>query len=194
MSLCNFAREALIYKGHYTCIGEWNAPKCLCACAHVNFEFLEMYFEFQRRSQKFKFSMSRLIFSVPPSWPHVWLDNLNSRSLGLSCGVRHAAPVGSGFNVSFSYIWTHTWWPVWRQACNLPKPTEGHRVRLQSGPYHFGHPLFFAHISWVFSLFLPVYVALVVFILMQPQVQISSLAFFLVSQHMPKFALCFQFL
>lgn len=33
MSLCNFAREALIYKGHYTHIGEWNAPKCLRACA-----------------------------------------------------------------------------------------------------------------------------------------------------------------
>lgn len=125
MPLCNFVREALIYKGHYTRIGEWNAPKCLCACAHVNFEFLEIYFEFQPRSQKLKFSMSQLIFSIPPSWPYVWLDSLNSRSLGLYCGLHHAAPVGSGFNVSFWYIWTHTWWPVWRQTCNLPKPTEG---------------------------------------------------------------------
>lgn len=54
---------------------------------------------------------------------------------------------------------------------------------------------FFAHISWVFfSLFPPVYVVLVVFISMQPQVQICSLALFLLSQHKPKFALCFQFL
>lgn len=139
----------------------WHAHKG--HCEHVKCVFLEMYFESWETTQMFKFSMSHLIFRIPQD---VRLDNLPKATvgaLGLSCGLHHAAGVGSGFHVSFSYIQTHTRWPVWRQACNLPKPT--HR------PIGFGFNLvssilaivLFAPLSWFFLLFPPVYVVLVVF-------------------------------
>lgn len=50
--------------------------------------------------------------------------NLNSGSLDVVCGLYHSDRGGSGSDVSFSYVWTHARWPAWRQACNLPKPTQ----------------------------------------------------------------------
>lgn len=56
--------------------------------------------------------------------PCVCLHTLNSGILALVCGVYHADRGRSGLDVSFSSIWTHAWWPVWKQAYNLPKPTQ----------------------------------------------------------------------
>lgn len=78
--------------------------------------------------------------------------NLNSRSLDVFCGLYHSDRGGSGSDVSFSYVWTHASWPVWRQACNLPKPTETDWVWSHSRPYHFVHLPFRPFFCWFFLL------------------------------------------
>lgn len=43
-------------------------------------------------------------FEDPSSWPRVCLDNLNSGSEDLVCGLYHGDRAGSGLDVSFSYV------------------------------------------------------------------------------------------
>lgn len=97
--------------------------------------------------------------------------------------------------MSFTYIQTHSRWPVWTQACNLPKPT-----RRQIG---FGFNLvstilaivLFAPLSWFPPVFPPVYVVLVVFTSLLSHIQMATLCLFVLSKRQkPKFWFAFPIL
>lgn len=115
--------------------------------------------------------------------------NLNSRSLDVVCGLYHSDRGGSGSDVSFSYVWTHASWPVWRQTCNLLKPTQRQigfgRILVPTILFIFLFAPFFVG----FSCFPPVCVVLVVFISVQPHFQVCSFSLLFWEARKPLFGL-----
>lgn len=101
-------------------------PRCLCA--HANVMFLGNLFWASEDKPKVQIQH----FS---SWLHVWLDNLNTGSLGAACGEY----------VSFSYTWSHTGWPVMEaglQSSTKNQQRETERwVWLHSCPYSWSYLL-----------------------------------------------------
>lgn len=110
-------------------------PRCLCA--HVNVMFLGNLF--WPSEDKPKVQIQHI-----SSWLHVWLDNLNTGSLGAACGEY----------VSFSYMWSHTGWPV--MEAGLQSTTKTNRERRRNGfgftPVPIPGCIFYALLSWFFTL------------------------------------------
>lgn len=95
--------------------------------------FLETYFEASEDKPKVQIQHIS-------SWLHVWLDNLNTGSLGAACGEY----------VSFSYMWSHTGWPVMETGLQSTTKTNRETERwvwLHSCPY-----------SWLYLLCTPLLV------------------------------------
>lgn len=107
-----------------------------------------MYFRSWEATQMYKFSLSQFIFRIHHD---ICLDNLNSSCFRL---ILWPSP----------HNWSRKWfpcvffihtnphrWPIWTQACNLPKPT---RRRIGFG-FNLASTILaiflFAPLSWFFS-------------------------------------------
>lgn len=90
-------------------------------CEHVKCVFMDMYFKSCETTQMFKFSMSQFIFRVRQD---ICLDNLNSRCFRLILWHSPHNWSRKWFPCVFFIHPNPHWWPVWTQACNLPKPAQ----------------------------------------------------------------------